>query len=109
MHDVHHSGDESALRMRERGIFESLLIGGERRGRGSEIRRTLSECGLRRDDPRLTGLMGSLDGLASDATLDEAALFDAVRPGLLLLESAVGGSLVIPDFAGFRDVVRGLF
>lgn len=91
---------------RERRIFQRTRLPGEDRVRVTEILRLLDACGLRRDDPRLRAPIAELDAYPRDATLEEAELLELTRGGLLVLEAAAAGRLIIPQFGAFATDVR---
>lgn len=101
--------DAANPQLRERRLFESLLVPGEERVRLTEIRRVLEAAGLRDDDPRLRAITSALRLHPSHATLDADAFLDLVRPCVLMLEAAVARTLVIPEFPAFSEQVRELF
>lgn len=82
---------------------------GLRRGRLlSALEEALRAHGLLLDDPRLAATTTALRK-APDAPLDEAAVVEALRPSLALIERAVSGELVIPDFAWFSGELQDIF
>ena len=102
-------GASEAVTSRERRIFDSFLSGSEKRLRASEIRRVMHDCGLREDDPRLASMFGRLSKAASDTTFGEDEFLDLARTGILVIESAASGRLVIPEFREFADATREVF
>jgi glutaminase len=94
---------------RERRIFDGLLRPGEKRVRAHEIRRVLEAAGLRPDDPRLEGINAALARLDPETPLDREAMIDVSRAGLLILERAATGTMVIPEFEPFRREVLEIF
>ncbi len=109
MTGFHQAGGRTPDAVRQRRIFEGLLLPGEERVRVPEILRALADRGLRREDPRLRSLSARLDELPREATLDEDGFLHAARSGLLLLEAAISGRLTIPEFGGFVAEVGGAF
>lgn len=92
---------------RERAIFESLLpdAGGIR---GPTLHERLLEAGLRSDDPRLHAVFGALerDGEQELAFADYSSM---IGPCRVLIERALSGKLVIPDFAEFCHEVTAMY
>lgn len=99
----------ASVTSRERRIFESFLTGSEERVRASEIRRVLGKCGLRDDDPRLASMFDQLSRVPSDTTYSEDDFLDLARTGLLIIESAASGRLVIPEFRDFADAAGEVY
>jgi glutaminase len=104
-----HASTPPALDGRHRRIFDCLRLPDEDRVRGGEIRRLLRESGLRPDDPRIGAIDAALTALPHDVTFDLEGFTDLTRSGLLILEAAAAGSLVIPDFESFTDEVGRIF
>lgn len=104
-----HGRDESLLlddepASRERAIFESLRPDAGAI-RAPTLAERLRESGLRPDDPRLREVFGAIDHDDAEHRLafsDYASLIGSCR---VLVERALSGRLVIPDFAEFcREV-----
>jgi len=93
-----------SARSRDLGLFEALRPEGGSTIPASAVVAALEQAGLLRDDPRLGG---TLDRLAGAGDLDLEAFSNVVRHCLLLIERAVAGHLVVPDFSAFaRDLER---
>ncbi|MDX1401280.1 MAG: glutaminase, partial [Kiloniellales bacterium] len=84
----------------------------------SDFERVLSEIGLQRDDVRLRESMAALESyIEKKRSRVEAEAFKiprktfcrAVRPNLLLIERALQGRMVIPDFIGFCEEIDELY
>jgi glutaminase len=75
-------------------------------GGAEELSTALLACGLLADDPRLSGVS---DALAGRESPDDEELLAVLRERLPLVERAVLGELVIPDFAGFATDLRDIF
>jgi glutaminase len=96
-------------RARDRSMFEALLLPGESGVRVSEIERVLVESGLRKDDPRLSELHGTLGALDRNTLLGQREFHGATRSSMLVVESAIKGHFVIPEFASFRNDIKDMF
>lgn len=94
---------------RELRLFRSLDV--ERRGavRTGDLLGILEEVGLRDDDRRLVETRQALAGRGIHDDLDAEAFCEAVRPNILIVEQALQGRLVIPDFGSFRGALDGLY
>lgn len=93
---------------RERAIFDSLQPDAGSTIRAPTLHERLLDAGLRPDDPRLRDVFGAL---ASDAEqvlgfADYSSMIGSCR---VLVERALSGKLVIPDFAEFCREVTGMF
>jgi glutaminase len=94
---------------RELRLFRSLDV--ERRGvvRVGDLLAVFDRVGLRRDDHRIAGTLRALGHRGLKDELHFTAFCDAVRPDILIVEQALQGSLVIPDFERFSRTVEGIY
>ncbi|MHC5113869.1 MAG: glutaminase A [Planctomycetota bacterium] len=101
----------STSETRERTLFESLLEPGADTVAPEDLLAAWRRAGLRDDDPRLVESLGILDERRrrDDGGLDEEDFRRIIRPGALLIERVLGGQMVIPDFPGFAETLRGIF
>jgi glutaminase len=98
--------DSNGTHTRDRALFEALLPPGACTVRCDELVGALEGAGLLRDDPRLSGTLQRVGGRDE---LDFDAFSDAVRHGILTIEPALTGDLVIPEFTAFARELRGIF
>jgi glutaminase len=96
-----------AADLREQALVERILPPGREGVTKAELTALIASTGLRLDDPRLARLLGVMAGEGPD--LDVAALRRVVQPSVLLLEKALSGELIVPDFEGFSSDVRRIF
>lgn len=104
---------------REERLFRSLDFDNDATILSRDFERVLAEVGLARDDARLRESIFALDAflVANRPPEDEdetrmiprEAFCDAVRPNILLLERALQGRMVIPDFKGFCADIADIF
>lgn len=73
------------------------------------LARELAACGLLPDDPRLAGTTNAVDEAESRGAETEEALHAAMLPALSLVERALLGRLIIPDFPAFTADLRDIF
>ncbi len=90
---------------REQRLFRSLDMRNEGAVRVADVWQALARAGLARDDVRLRDTMAALGAFAPDDRLDRGDFYAAIRPNILLVEQALQGNLVVPDF---QDVCRDL-
>lgn len=86
-------------------LFESL----DTRGAGSIPRRALTEAleraGILADDPRILETLRGLEQLPDVERIDLETFETVTRPDVFLLQRALQGNLVVPDFPAFtRDI-----
>ena len=86
---------------RELRLFRSLDV--ENRGsvRVGDLLEVFERVGLQPGDRRVTETRRALGEYGLRDELDFAAFCEAVRPDILIVEQALQGSLVIPDFQAF--------
>jgi glutaminase len=93
---------------RERALFKAVDLDGDGRVAPAELLAAFTRAGLTAGDPRLSECTRALDSLAPQS-LDFDAFSAAVRPNILLVEKALQGMLVIPDFPAFADDLEAIF
>ena len=93
---------------REFRTFHSLDIAGTGTVSRRVLAQTLERAGLRRDDHRLAQLFATLEPIDGPAIkLDRFA--EVISTAGLLVERAVRGQLIIPDFAEFEGSIANLY
>ena len=100
--------DLRAEHLREWLIFFSLDESGDGVIRAEDVLTALEKCGLSKTDQRLTGLFADLDKL-KDTKLDFPGFLKIIGPTRLIVERALQGGLVIPDFADFSSRIERMF
>ncbi len=99
---------------REERLFRSLDTDNDGRVHRSDLIGRLAEAGLGPEDPRLQASLSALNAQEKGAADDQVAglrredFCPAIRHTILLIERALQGNLVIPDFAEFRDTIDRL-
>jgi glutaminase len=92
---------------RERTLFLALDVDGDGRISARELLEALDRAGLRTDDRRLEASMSALG--ASPNPLDFEHFCLVVRPNIQLIERAMQGQLVIPDFPSFSKDLAAIY
>jgi glutaminase len=100
---------QGAIDNRERQLFDALDL--DRRGwlRGAEILSVLKRVGLDQSDRRLREVVRRLQLADEDSRVTFDEFCDLIRPNILLVEKAIRGEVVIPDFRAFSQTVSKLF
>lgn len=93
---------------RERTVFDSLEPNAHDRVRAPSLLARLLETGLRRDDPRLQEVFRALED-ADEQAIDFDAFSSVIGPCRVLVERALAGRLVIPDFEAFTQQIAGMY
>ncbi len=104
--------------LREERLFRALDDDNDHAVRLRDFERVFAEVGLKSHDKRLHDSLGLLKHRIETArqVTDEITLkitrsdfYQAIRHNILLIERAVQGRMVIPDFAGFRNDIERIF
>ena len=83
---------------RELALFRSLDVRNCGRVLVADLRDVLEHAGLSEDDPRLRRTMDAIAKEGSPDELSRERFCDVIRPDILLIEQALQGKVVIPDF-----------
>jgi len=87
-------------RRREEELYRALQEDDRGGVAPQDLSAALERCGLRMDDPRLRGLSEEL--ARREAPLDQGAFTELVCTRIGLVDRALSGKLVVPDFPGLR-------
>lgn len=94
---------------RELQLFRSLDVDNDGYVTLEDFCRALALSGLHIDDLRLNECLVALQlatsGESRNGRISESAFCDAIRANILLVERALQGQLVIPDFKDFSDEI----
>ncbi len=122
--DVRNGGHASAdawpigVDLREERLFRALDDDNDQAVRLRDFERVFAEVGLKSHDKRLHDSLGLLKHRIETArqVTDEITLkisrtdfYQAIRHNILLIERAVQGRMVIPDFQGFANELERIF
>ncbi len=109
-------GGAQGLDQRELRLFKSLDLDNDDRVLCSDLERMLAQVGLSADDLRLRESMLALEAYqrrqealreaAPEPAIPQESFCTAIRHNILLIERALQGEMVIPDFADFRREVE---
>lgn len=106
------AGTDAAARAkgRERLLFEALQPDDDDQIGRAALIEALRAVGLRPDDPRFAETLRGLSALdqarLEGGRLDYETFVRVVRPSLLIVERALQGAMVIPEFGAFTDEIR---
>ena len=111
------SGNE--IDVRELQLFRSLDLDNDQHVSYSDLLKALEDVGLRDDDVRLTESLEALGASPEERAFQEALhpevelppdrFCQAIRQNILLIERALQGNMIIPDFADFCAEIRQIF
>jgi len=107
----------ACIDFREERLFKSLDVRNVESVCHSEFGRRLEQVGLRSDDVRLRDSINALSALQRETVEAESAQFDIPREGfarsirhnIRLIERAIQGDLVIPEFKAFCNEIDKLY
>ncbi len=94
---------------RDRRLLRALDIEGKGRIARRVLPDALARNGLRSDDVRLAESTERLAAHPDDAVLDAEQLLDVIRPNVSLIERAIRGNLIVPDFPALCDDIRDIY
>ena len=109
---------QTGIDLREERLFRALDDDNDKAVRPHKFERVLADVGLRDDDKRLHDSLKSLRDQVDAArrtsdedtrTISRADFCQAIRHNILLIERALQGRMVIPDFTGFSREVERIF
>ncbi|MGB5834506.1 MAG: glutaminase, partial [Thiohalocapsa sp.] len=104
--------------LREERLFRALDDDNDQAVRLRDFERVFDEVGLRTHDKRLRDSLGLLKHRIETARqvtdeitlkISRADFYQAIRHNILLVERAVQGRMVIPDFGGFANELERIF
>ena len=110
--------ERKGLDDREQRLFQSLDLNNDQHVFRSEFEHLLAQMGLQANDPRLVQSLASLSNYQrSQSALDQPVeqevpqdqFCQAIRPNILLIERALQGKLVIPDFGEFCADITDIY
>ncbi len=93
---------------RDRAIFDSLQPDARAAIRASVLHERLVDAGLRPDDHRLHDVFRALDQLG-DQPIGYETFASTIGPCRVLVERALAGKLVIPDFSEFCREIQAIY
>ena len=108
------AGDPSAFQTtemdaREYRLFRSLDTNNEGKILVADLLESFRQVGLSMDDPRLRETMSHLGQFGLRDQLSVESFCDVIRPNILLVEQALQGKVVIPDFRDFCTEISHIY
>lgn len=97
---------------RERRLFEAVREGAGEKLPARYLRDVLAKAGLLEGDPRLAESLAALDRVMTTPTqtdLDFETFAKVVKPDILVIERALRGNLVLPEFEAFCAQLRSIY
>ena len=90
-------------------LFASLDVAGKNEIYKRDILDALSSRGILADDPRIQETIQKLKELKDNDPINSALFHDIIYRNITLIERALKGDLIIPDFRSFSNVVTDIF
>ena len=94
---------------RERALFDALDTNQLGYLTRQQILAELEGAGLRLDDPRLSETQQRLQELDPPNEIKVEAFAECIAPSVGVIEQALQGRLVIPNFRGFTDDIKAIY
>jgi glutaminase len=94
---------------RDRRLLRALDVNGNGQIPHRALPDALARVGLRADDVRLAESMQRLSTHKDDSLLSPEEMVEVVRPNVSLIERALRGNLVVPDFTNFCEDIREIY
>ena len=107
--EVGRNAPDTDLDAREYRLFRSLDTYNEGTISVGRLLESLRSIGLSETDARLRETMDALSGLGLRDRLSAPRFCDLIRPNILLIERALQGKIVVPDFAHFCSEIKTIF
>jgi glutaminase len=101
--------DTQAIDAREHRLFQALDVDACGTVEVRALLQALEDVGLDHDDARLRQTMKAIRNFTLRDKLSYDAFCEVIRPNILLIEQALQGRVVIPDFHGFTQEVERIF
>jgi len=103
------SSQGAEIDAREHRLFRSLDTHSEGKVVVADLLDAFDQVGLSQDDARLRETMSGLASLGLRDALSERSFCDLIRPNILLVEQALQGKVVIPDFSHFCSEITDIY
>lgn len=104
-----HAKKQQARDIREIRLFRSLDVRNDGFVLAADLLDVLKRAGLSLQDTRLREMMARLEQYTLRDGLDLNQFCELIRPNILLIEQALQGTLVIPDFEDFCSSLEQIF
>lgn len=110
--------DGRRIDLREERLFRSLDYDNDAAVRPRDFKNVLVEAGIAPDDHRIKQSMTALKAYVdrkrppdeeTEPKISPQAFCNAIRPNILLIERALQGRMVIPDFAGMCEELQRIY
>ena len=92
-----------------KALFESLDINGNNEITKKDILDALKSKGILKDDPRIKETVQKLKQFKDTDLIDVFKFHDIIFQNITLVERALKGDLIIPDFRSFSTIVTSVF
>ena len=100
---------ESDVDIREYRLFRSLDTHRDNQVLVADLLDSFKQVGLDADDPRLRKTMSRLEQFSIRDRLSVEQFCNVIRPNILLVDQALQGKVVIPDFIAFSSQISEIY
>jgi len=114
--DASHDGGDvnfATQKVSQRADSDRLFHVLDRQGKGyiykDDFILALEDSGLQLDDSRLEKVTASLRLLKKKEEIDSTAFYNSIAPAFVVVERALQGDLIIPDWFSFRRTIAELY
>ena len=101
--------ESGTIDVREYRLFRSLDLQRQDTILVADVLDVFSRIGLRRDDARLRETTRALEQYPLRERLSYETFCELIHPNILLVEQALQGKVVIPDFDAFCDEITRIY
>lgn len=98
-----------SISMREKNIFKALDVTNKNQVKAKTLLSRLEKMGILRDDQRIKPLMERLAEMSDKSSFNLEEFCQIIRPSIDLVERAVQGNMIIPDFATFTQEIQNIY
>ena len=98
-----------SISTRERNIFKALDITNKNQVNVKTLLGKLEKMGILRDDQRIKPLMDRLAEMSDKSSFNLEDFCRIISPSIDLVERAVQGNMIIPDFATFTAEIQNIY
>ncbi len=94
---------------REHRLFRSLDVENSGEIRVADLLDVVDRVGLSRDDDRIADCLQAVQGYGLRDRVAYEEFCAAIRPNILLVEQALQGNMIIPDFQAFSSRIQAIY
>ena len=101
--------NNSDISERERNIFKALDVSNSNEVSARILIDRLEQMGILQDDQRIAPVIDELSKISTGASIDIKEFCRIIRPSIDIVERAVQGNMIIPDFQSFTKDISNIY